>query len=173
MRHFRGSRGSRRGSIPRAMVRSVKYIVNIAGSSEAAGLVTIPIADGNDNTTLGQTSTTDINVPVGSKITKFVIMMPKVNLGSATANFITWSLQKLKVGQSIQDPILAGGKALRKNIVLTGMMGLGAGQNSSMVIKYNVPRSMQRMADGDNWQLVQNNGLVVSTQYQFIYKVFQ
>ncbi len=173
MRHFRGSRGSRRSSIPRASIRSIKYIVNVAGASESAGLITIAIADGNDNTTLGQTSATDINVPVGSKITKFYLLCPKVNLGASTANFVAWSLQKLKVGQSIQDPLLAGGKALRKNIVLTGMMGLGAGQNNSLVIRFNIPRSMQRMADGDNWQLVQNNGLAVSTQYMFIYKVYQ
>ncbi len=174
MRHFPGYRGSRRrSSYPRATARSVKYIINQAGSSESAGVNVVVIANGVDNTTLGQTTTTDTAIPVGSKIAKILIFMPKVNLGASTANFLAWSLQKLKVGQSVQDPLLAGGKANRQNIMLTGMIGLGAGQNNSLTVKYNVPKNHQRMADGESWNLVTNNGLAVSTQYMFIYKVWQ
>ncbi len=174
MRHFRGSRGSRRGSsYPRSMVRSVKYIVNIGGASEGSGVQVQTIAAGKDNTTLGQVDTFDTEVPVGSRITKLLLMCPKVNLGSSTANFICWTLQKIRVGQTVQDPLLAGGKAQRQNIHLTGMLGLGAGQNNSLIIKFNIPKGLQRMGDGEGWQLVTNNGLAVSTQYQFIYKVWQ
>ncbi len=170
MRHFRSSRGSRRGSFP---TRSVKYIVNIAGQSESAGVIAHTVAQGKDNTTLGQTSTTDDEIPVGSKIEKFILFMPKVNLGAATANFIVWSLQKTRTGQSIQDPILEGGKASRQNIHLTGMLGLGAGQNNSLKVIFRIPKSFQRMADGEVWSIVNNNGLAVSTQYKFLYKVLQ
>ncbi len=173
MRHFRGSRGGRRRSIPRSTIRSAKYIVNIAGSSEAAGTQAKTIALGTDNTTLGQTTTTDFNIPVGSKIAKIEIFSPKVNLGAATANFITWSLQHIRTGQSVTSPITSGGNPLRNNIMLTGMLGLGAGQNNNLHISYRIPPKMQRMADGDSWTLVMDNGLAVSTQYQFIYKVFQ
>jgi len=174
MRHFRGSRGTRRrSSVPRGMSRSAKYIVNIAGSSEAAGLQAHTMINGADNTTLGQASVTDVGVPVGSKVTKIEIFCPKVNLGAGTANFIVWNIQRTESGQSIVSPITAGGNPLRKNIMLTGMLGLGAGQNNNLHIKYNIPPKFQRIADGNVWSLVFDNGLAVSTQYQFIYKVWQ
>ncbi len=174
MRHFRGSRGGRRRSIvPRGSTRSVKYIVNIAAASEPAGTNAHTIINTADNVTLGQVSTTDVGVPVGSRVTKIEIFMPKVNLGAATANFITWTLQRTNTGQSIVSPITSGGNPLRKNIMLTGMIGLGAGQNNSLHVSYKVPFKFQRCADGDVWSIVNDNGLVVSAQYQFIYKLWQ
>ncbi len=158
---------------PRGSSRSVKYIVNLAGSSEAAGTQIKTLANGLDNTTLGQTGISDTDVPVGSKITEFLIFMPKVNLGAATANFIHWSIQRLESGQSTVNPINAGGSPLRKNIMLSGVLGLGAGQNYSGKVRYKIPKKFQRIGDGVNWQLVMNNGLAVSTLYQFIFKVWQ
>jgi len=172
MRHFRSYRGSRRSSgRPRGSTRSAKYIVNQAGASEAAGTIAVSIAVGTDNTTLGQTGGTDIAVPVGAKITVIDMFMPKVNLGAATANFITWSLQRTRTGQAIIRPDTAGGSPLRNNILLTGVLGLGAGQNNSLHIRYKIPPKFQRVADGDVWNVVNRNDLVVSTQYLFIYKV--
>ncbi len=158
--------------MPRGSTRSAKYIVNIADASEAAGTTATTIINGADNVTLGQASVTDVGVPVGSKIARIEIFMPKVNL-AATANFVTWSIQRTVSGQSIISPILSGGNPLRKNILLTGMIGLGEGQNNSLHVKYNVPKSFQRIGDGDVWSIVNDNGGAVSTQYQFIYKVFQ
>ncbi len=173
MRHFRGFRGGRRSRTPRTTARTAKYILSQAGASEAAGLSVVNMATGTDNVTLGQASVADVDIPVGSRIEKFEIFMPKVNLGAATANFITWSIQRIVTGQSVLNPISAGGNPLRKNILLTGQMGLGAGQNNSLHVKFNVPRKFQRIGDGDQWILVNNNGLAVSTSYYIIYKVIQ
>ncbi len=157
---------------PRGSTRSAKYIVNRAGATEAAGIIVSAIVQGTDNTTLGQSSSTDTNVPVGCKVKVFDIFMPKVNLGAATANFIIWSIQRLESGQAVTNPSSAGGNPLRKNIMMMGMLGLGAGQNNSLHIRYKVPKRLQRMGDGVNWQIVNDNGLAVSTKYMVIYKVF-
>jgi len=172
VRHFRGSRGSRSRSIPRSTIRTSKYIVVSGPTTEGAGLIAVTMAVGTDNATLGQTSVTDTAVPVGSKIAKFEIFMPKVNLGAGTANFINWSLQRTLSGQAITNPVSAGGSPLRKNILLTGLVGLGAGQNNQLHISYKVPPKMQRIGDGDVWNLVNSNGLAVSSMYYIIYKVF-
>ncbi len=129
------------------------------------------MANGQDGTTLGQSGPTDINVPVGAKITSFEIFMPKVNLGAATANFITWTIQRLETGQSVIDPLVASGSPFRKNIMLSGVLGLGAGQNNNLHIKFRVPPKYQRMGDNVNWQIVSNNTLAVSAFYYIIYKV--
>ncbi len=173
MPFHRGFRGSRRRSIvPRGSTRSAKYIVNIAVASEVAGTQAHTIINGADNTTLGQASTTDVGVPVGSKVARIEIFMPKVNL-AAVANIITWTIQRTESGQSVVSPISSGGNPLRKNILLTGMIALGEDQNNSLHVKYNVPKRYQRIADGNVWSLVMDNGNTTTTQYQFIYKVFQ
>ena len=158
---------------PRGSTRSVKYIVDQAGASEASGLIVVTICNGVDNATLGQTGPTDTAIPTGAKIVLMDLRFPKVNLGAATANFIHWQIQRTNTGQSIVSPITGGGNALRKNVMLSGVIGLGAGQNNSMHICFKVPKRWQRIADGDTWSLVMNNGLAVSAVYQFIYKVFQ
>ncbi len=171
MRHFRSFRGSRRRFMPRSTVRTVKYIVVAGPSSESAGLNAVVMAHGKDNATAGQSGVTDVDVPVGSKIVSFEIFMPKVNLGASTANFIHWSIQRTQQGQSVVNPITASGNALRINILLTGVVGLGAGQNNSLHVKYRVPTKYQRIGDNHIWQLVNNNDLAVSVTYYIIYKV--
>lgn len=172
MRHFRGSRGFRRRSMPRSVVRAAKYIIVEGPVSEAAGIIAVPFIVGTDNASLGQTGVTDKTVPVGAKISQVEIFMPKVNLGAGTANFIHWTIQRASSGQSVINPITAAGSPLRTNIMLTGVLGLGAGQNNSLHIKFKIPSKYQRIRDGDVWQVVHNNGLVTSATYYFIYKVF-
>ncbi len=155
----------------RPVVRTAKYIVVSGPSSEAAAVVVISMALGTDNATLGQTSVTDIAIPVGAKITSMEIFMPKINLVAGAANFCTWSIQRTVTGQSIVNPLIAGGSPLRKNIILTGVVGMGAGQNNQLHVKFRVPKKFQRVGDGDAWSLVTNNFDVVSTLYYIIYKV--
>ncbi len=170
MRHF--SRGSRRRSIPRSTVRSNKYVVISGPSSEAAGVNSVTLAIGTDNATLGQTAVTDTAIPVGAKISQIEIWMPSVNLEAATANFVVWTIQRTLSSQPIVNPLTAGGDARRKNILLTGVMGLGAGQNNLMHVKFRIPPKMQRIGDGDTWTITTNNTDAVSKLYYIIYKVF-
>lgn len=172
MPRFRSYRGSRRRSMPRSTTRSVKYIVVAGPNTEGAGLAGVAVmAIGTDNATAGQTGVTDTAVPVGAKIASFEIFMPKVNLEAATANFITWSIQRTQTGQAVVNPRTAAGNPLRRNILLTGMLGLGAGQNNNLHVKFKVPPKYQRIGDGDVWNIVTENFLAVSTDYYIIYKV--
>ncbi len=153
-----------------APIRTAKYIVVSGPATEGAGLQVIGLTIGTDNATLGQTSVTDIAIPTGAKIESMEIFMPKVTLGG-TANFITWSIQRILSGQAVVNPITAGGNPLRKNILLTGVLGLGTTQNDKLHIKFRIPKKFQRVGDGDAWQIVTNNFLAVSTNYYIIYKV--
>jgi len=157
---------------PRGSTRSAKYIVEVAEASEAVGLQAQTMAQGVDLLALGQTGTFANSVPVGSKIALFDIRMPKINLAS-TANFVHWSIQRTVSGQSLVNPSTAGGSPLRKNILLSGIVGLGEGQNNQLHIRYKVPKKFQRIGDGDVWSVVMNNGQITSTVYEFVYKVFQ
>ena len=173
MPYRRGYRGSRRRSLRAPISRSVKYIVVEGPVSEAAGIIAVGIGKGVDSETLGQSGPTDIDIPVGSRIESMEIFMPKVNLGSATANFITWSIQHTRQGQSVVSPTSAAGSGNRRNIILTGVLGLGAGQNNQLHIKFRIPKQFQRLSKGDAWNIVNENGLVVSAFYYVIYKVLQ
>ncbi len=169
---YRSFRGFRKRNSRRNITRSVKYIIVQAPSSEAVGTIVVPIGKGVDNATLGQTSSVDIDIPTGCRIESMEIWMPKVNL-AATANFVTWTIQHLQTGQAVQNPITPGGNPLRKNIILTGNVGLGEGQNNQLHVRFKIPKKFQRMGDGDNWQIVNNNTTAVSTFYYVIYKVLQ
>ncbi len=160
----------RRMSRPRSTIRTAKYIVVVGPASEIAGTSVIPMVLGADNAVLGQTGVTDVTVPVGARIEKIEVFMPKIGLG-AIGNFITWSIQRLVSGQAVISPITAGGSPLRKNIILTGNVGLGQNQNNSIHIKFRIPKRFQRIGDGDAWQIVNHNHLAVTTQYYIIYTV--
>ncbi len=157
---------------PRGSTRSAKYIIDVASSSESSGLQAQTVINAQDGETLGQTSGTSALVPTGSKVMLLDLRMPKVNL-SATANFVHWSIQRTQSGQSVINPISMGGNPLRKNVLLSGIIGLGDSQNNGLHIRYKIPKKFQRMGDGDVWSIVNNNTSAVSTVYQFMYKVFQ
>ncbi len=173
MRHFRGSRGFQRSRLPKSIVRSVKYIVVSGPSTESSGIQAITMAKGVDNAVMGQTGVTDVSIPVGAKIAKIEIWMPKVNLGAGTANFIHWTIQRTLTGQSVVNPLTASGDPKRTNIMLTGVLGLGAGQNNQLHISFKIPPKMQRMQDDMQWVIVTDNGLATSATYYIVYKVFQ
>ncbi len=170
MRHFRSFRGSRRRSMPRSTVRTSKYIVVQASASEPAGIFSVSMAVGTDNATLGQTTVLDTAIPTGAKIASFEIFMPKINL-AATANFLTWTVQRTLSGQALVTPNTAGGNPRRKNILLTGVIGLGDRQNNNAHVKFRVPPKFQRIGDGDVWSITTDNLTAVSTFYYIIYTV--
>ncbi len=168
----RGMMGGRRRGYPRPrnVIRTAKYIVVVGPASEATGTTVTPMILGADNAVLGQTGVTDITVPVGARVEKIEIFMPKIGLG-AIGNFITWSVQHLVSGQAVISPIVAGGSPLRKNIILTGHVGLGQNQNNSIHVKFRIPKRFQRIGDGDAFQIVNHNHLAVTTDYYIIYTV--
>ncbi len=170
MRHFRSFRGSRRRSMQPA-IRTAKYIIVSGPSSAGAGIEAVTMAIGTDNATLGQTGVTDTAVPTGCKIESFEIFMPKSSVSADVADFVQWTIQKIDSGQSVVNPITAGGDPLRKNIMLSGSLVCGFAQNNGLHVKYRVPKGKQRMGDGQLWTLVNNNQRATQVHYYIIYKV--
>ncbi len=157
---------------PRGSTRSTKYIVLKAEASEATGIQSFLMTEGKDNTTLGQTSGVDNDVPVGSKIALLDLRAVFGNL-VAINDFIFWSIQLRHTGQANLDPLLQGGSPLRSTVMLSGLFSIGKEQNKTLHIRYKIPKSMQRVKDGDIWVFVTNNGAITTTAFQVVYKVFQ
>ncbi len=154
------------------MSRSSKYIVDKAEASQSAGLINFTMVTGTDNASLGQSSAVDTAVPVGSKITLLDIRCVYGNL-VAINDFIYWSIQRKSSGQANLNPLSPGGNALRKNILLSGLFSVGKEQNFTQHIRYKIPKKFQRIADGDVWAFVTDNGAITTVANQVVYKVFQ
>ncbi len=157
---------------PRGSSQSRKYIVEVASASETGSTkIDFVLAKGQDNTTLGQASSVDSLVPVGSKIKVLDLRICYANLANV-AVFVHWCIQRVQTGQSTIDPKVAGGSTLSKNIMLSGMKSVGLNQNSDMHIRYKVPKSMLRMADDMKWVYTSNATNVMTAQKEVVYKVF-
>ncbi len=157
---------------PRGSTVSKKYIVDVAQASQAAGKFDRLIVRGQDNTTLGQVSAVDEDVPVGSKVKLLDIRAGFVNLTEANAVFMYWSIQRLKTQQTTLSPISPGGSPKVVNIMLSGILAIGGFQNAMLKVRYKIPKTMQRLADGDQWVLVTEGTNATTAVYQFVYKVF-
>ncbi len=172
MRHFRGSRGGRRGNMPRNSTRSSKFIVDEASASETTGLQVFQMAIGEDNATLGQTSAVDTGVPTGSKITKLDIRCSYASLVNV-ATFIHWAIELRLSGQASLNPLAQGGNPLRTIVMLSGIRSVGQNQNQDIHIVYKIPPKFQRMKDGAQWQWTTNNSQITTAVKQVVYKVYQ
>lgn len=157
---------------PRGSTRSRKYTVDQAEASEIAGIQAFILATGTDNDTLGQTAATDNAVPTGSKIMLLDLRAVFGNL-VAINDFVYWSIQLRRSGQANLNPLSPGGSPLLKNIMLSGLFSIGKEQNKTLHIRYKIPKALQRVADGNIWAFVTNNGAVTTTAMQCVYKVFQ
>ncbi len=143
----------------------------VAPASESAGKQDFKLAEGLDNAVLGQTSVTDSGVPVGAKITELRVRWEGASLANV-AVIGHWSIQRLSAGQGTLDPAVGGGNILFKNIMLSGMKSVGLNQNSSLNIRYKIPKKFWRLGDTERWYLVTNFNNVMTVGKSVIYKVF-
>ncbi len=157
--------------VPKGSTRSRKYQVVVAPASESAGKIDFQVVRALDDEVLGQTSVTDSDVPVGAKVTEIRIRWEGVSLANV-AVIGHWSLQRIDALQPTLDPAVAGGDPLFKNIMLSGMKSVGLNQNSSLNIRYKVPKKFWRLADGQRWFFVTNFNNVMTVSKEAIYKVF-
>ncbi len=168
-RHYRRSR---RG--PRSIVRTYKKVLNFAPASSGAGTkVDFDITFGVDSLAIGQTGPTDNVVPTGAIVDYIEFQYGVVNL-AATANFTHISIQSLLSGQAATvSPNVVGGNPQRNQVFYQMMRSNGQGQNSTYVIKWRVPKMMQRMREGSRIELTVLNTAAVTHSLQVIYKVKQ
>lgn len=168
MRHY--SRGSRRGSSPRPMIRTYKKVLNFAEASFAAGTRGETLVVGVDGIAMGQTSATDANVPTGSRIKFIEVQMPVTNAVDQTA-YINCLLQYTVSGQSAQDPDAVGGSNTRNQVLHQELFSVGFNQNSTHKFKLRIPKMFQRLKEAQSWILSWSNSNTVNRRLQVIYKV--
>ncbi len=168
----RGSRGIRRRSMPRPMVKTYKKVLNFSEASFAAGQRAENLAIGVDSTAIGQGTATDGNVPTGARIKFIEIQMPITNAVDQTV-YINCSLQYNLGGQTTVDPDAVGGNNRRNQVLHQELFSVGFNQNSTHKFKLRIPKQFQRMREGQQWQIVWSNSNTVNRRLQVIYKVEQ
>ncbi len=169
MRHFRGSR--RRAMAP--VIQSYKKVLNVAGSSHAAAAVEVmTLTQGVDSVAAGQTSVTDAQVPTGAIIKYILIQFSAANATSALA-FLHLSVQLLRSGQSAISPLVIGGNPQRNQVFHQDLMTLPANASINRTIRFKVPKSFQRVREGDKWIINRSADLVWGDALQVIYKFYR
>ncbi len=168
----RGSRGFRRRSGLRPVIKSYKKVINFASASFTAGFQTEVISTGVDSVAIGQTGPTDGNVPTGALV-KYIEVQFAVSNVVLTPCFLTCTLQYTESGQSFIDPDTMGGSPQRNQCLHMDMFTVGEGQNSLHKFRFKVPKGMQRIREGRRWGLCWNTSATVNRKVLMIYKVYQ
>lgn len=158
---------------PRAVIQSYKKVLNDAPASRlAATTISLNIAKGVDSLAAGQTGPIDADVPTGCVIKYIEIEWAFMNLLSA-GNFIHSTIQKLRANQAPVSPNVVGGNPQRNQVFHQTFRSAGFNQNGNMVLKFKVPKSFQRMREGDVWQFNRIGTGVFSDGLQIIYKFYR
>ncbi len=161
VRHFRGSRGSRRSGGIRQVIQSYKMIIEAAAASFAANAnQQFPIVEGLDGKVAGQTSSVDDQVPVGCVIKSIRIWYCQQNLVNV-AGFTHLTLQHLRTGQSFIAADDQAGNPQRNQVHHTDYFSVGQNQNVNRGMLFKIPAKYQRVRDGDKWQLIGKSGIIL------------
>lgn len=167
MRHYK--RRSR-GMSP--VITSYKKVLNIAPTSRVTGQQVIPLSVGKDSITAGQVTPIDADVPTGAIIKGFLIQYGSVNL-TATANFSSFTIQLTHSGQSGIDPRTVGGSPQRNQVFWMALRSQGLAQSLQMQKYFKIPKSYQRVREGDQWSFIYANSATVSDNTVVIYKFYR
>ncbi len=158
--------------MPKAVIQSYKKVINHAPASFTAGTNVYAMTLGVDSVAAGQTGPTDTNVPTGSVIKYLEIQLALANLG-VNASFIHIAIEQIHSGQSVIAPNVVGGDPKRNQVFYQQLFQLGADESFYRTFKFKVPKSFQRVREGDNWQFVWNSDATVSGSCQIIYKFYR
>lgn len=163
----------RRSGGARSVIQSYKKVIDVAPTSRGAGAnIAHAMSEGIDSVAAGQTSPTDDNVPTGSIIKAFYINYCTTNL-VAISQFMFVSIQLLRTGQSLVSPRLVGGDPQRNQVFYQKMYSVGKEQNSTLAFWFKVPKSFQRVRDGDRWQMIIQGTAVHTDAFQCVYKFYR
>ncbi len=169
MRHFRGSRGGRRGSM-RPVIMTFKKVLDYAPASRTVDTVhQFNIAAGVDSVAAGQTTPTDVNVPTGSMVRFVEIQFSASNLVSQSEYF--WATIQIKhTGQGVVSGRVVGGNPQRNQVFRQLQFQLGQNQSSNHVWKWKVPPKFQRLREGDVMVFTLESDVAHNSAVQIIYK---
>lgn len=169
---FRGSRRGRSFGM-RPVIQSFKMIVNQAPASVAAATNFImQISIGEDSAAAGQTSAVDTGVPTGSIIKYIDIRIGVMNIVENPA-FAHVAIQYRPTGDPTVVPNVVGGNPSRNHILLQDLFTVGQNQNVNRIYRFKIPKSMQRVREGDRWQISIICNQAMNIAGQFIYKFYR
>ncbi len=162
----------RSSMIPRNVIQSFKKVIDIAPESLTVNKHDILLSQGLDSTTAGQTSPTDVDVPVGSIIKHFNIDLAFINIGN-TDCFLWITIQQLRSGQTGVNPRVVGGNNQRNQVFRQKMIGVPPDTNANIHWTFKIPKRFQRVRAGDTWVIRYENDNVVSRCAQIVYKFYR
>ncbi len=155
------------------VIQSFKKVMNDAPASRAAGAtIDLKMSDGEDSVAAGQTGPIDAGVPTGSLIKFFEIQYCVTNL-VAISLFMHVSIQLIRSGQTNIAPNVVGGNPQRNQVFYQKLYSVGKEQNSTLIVRFKVPKRFQRVRDGDTWQFVRTGSAVYTDATQVIYKFYR
>lgn len=115
------------------------------------------LALGVDNTTLGQTSTTDATLPTGAKISGARIQQGIGNL-TAGALQVAVTFQYLLANQVNVPSLNQGGNNQRNQVLKTWHKILAPDEQFNIDTYIRIPRKFQRLREGMRWRVVIESG---------------
>ncbi len=163
-------RGGRR-SYSRPVIQSYKNITVDGPASRAAAtniihIFALGVDDYSGPTVAGS------EVPTGAEIRYMDIQPSFMNL-VLIAGIISVTIQKLRSGQTAINPLAQFGNPQRNQVFYTRTFMIGQNQNNNLHIPFKVPKGMQRMREGDRWELVYRSDIVFTSITQAIYKFYR
>lgn len=129
------------------------------------------IAQGIDNTTMGQTAITDANVPTGSHIKAIRVQYSVGNVG-ATVIEVGVAFQFRLAGQgSVVPPLAVGGNNQRNQVLKQWHFNLAPNEHRNIDQLIKIPKRFWRMKENMKWELVKDSNASRTESGQYIYKV--
>jgi len=155
--------------------RTYKKDIMIIEASRTADLnITNEVVVGKESQFMEQTNIADPDVPVGSRVTRVLIMWQVGNLVNSIIG-VNWALQLRRSGQGVINPRDIGQSDLRNTVIRSGYVMVGQNQNTGFVKSFKIPKMMQRVRQGDQWTFVRKSGVgaVFTDGFKCIYKIIQ
>ncbi len=152
-------------------IQSYKQIsVDGPASRAAATNIVHVLASGVDNYTGPSASNNE--VPTGAVIKFITIFATFTNLVSVSS-LLHLNIMLTHSGQTVLTPGAIGGTSARNQVYHTMMKFLGKEQNSNFIINFRIPQGVQRMREGDKWNLMYRSDTVFASATQAIYKFYR
>lgn len=158
----------------RPVIQSYKKVLNEGPVSAPADINVFNISEGEDSVAAGQTGPADVSVPTGSVMKYFELQHAVGNTGTTNdVAFVHVSIQHLHKDQSIVDPAAVGGNKKRNQVMFQQLFQIGLDESNNRTYKYKIPKSFQRVREGDTWIFVFRTDSVLTSAIQCIYKFYR
>jgi len=161
-------RRSRRVSM-RPVIQSVKRQIVVGPITQVPGNIQYTLVKGVD---LLSVPVEQEEVPTGAVVKFIEVQISQQDVAGPGTNFSVISIQRVHSGQVVIDPYTTGGNEQRNQVFHTILRCVAPSQNSNILIKFKVPKSFQRMRNGDKWVLTVNNNNALEHLHFVFFKYY-